>query len=124
MLDIDYFKRLNDTAGHQAGDDCLRAVATMLSESLQRAGDVVARYGGEEFAVLLPETDKADAQHLAERLRARVDAAGSITVSIGVATVVPPADASGCETLVRNADSALYEAKRAGRNRVVASGAA
>ncbi|HVE72816.1 MAG TPA: diguanylate cyclase [Thermoanaerobaculia bacterium] len=119
MLDIDYFKRFNDTAGHQAGDDCLRLVAQALADSLHRAGDVVARYGGEEFAVLLPETNGADARQLAEGLRERVAATGNITVSIGVGSVVPPRDASGCELLVRAADEALYEAKRLGRNRVV-----
>jgi diguanylate cyclase (GGDEF)-like protein len=129
MLDIDYFKFFNDTAGHQAGDDCLRSVARTLLETLHRAGDVVARYGGEEFAVLLPETDVEHASQLAETLRARIEALriphaasplGNVTVSIGAATVVPPRDGSGCEELVRVADAALYDAKRLGRNRVVA----
>jgi diguanylate cyclase (GGDEF)-like protein len=128
MLDIDYFKLFNDTSGHQAGDDCLRSVARALSETLQRAGDVVARYGGEEFAVLLPETDAGHALQLAEMLRAKIDSLvivhtasplGRVTASIGVATIVPPPDGSGCEELVRVADAALYDAKRMGRNRVV-----
>ncbi len=119
MIDIDYFKVFNDTHGHQAGDECLRVVARTLSESLHRAGDMVARYGGEEFVVLLPETEADSARAMAETLRARVAANSSVTVSIGAATVVPPPDASGCEEFVRVADTALYEAKRAGRNRVV-----
>jgi len=129
MLDVDYFKFFNDTAGHQAGDDCLREVARTLAASLQRAGDVVARYGGEEFAVLLPETEADRAQQFAETLRQRIEALGiphagsplaNVTASIGVATVVPSHDDSGCEELVRGADIALYEAKRSGRNRVAA----
>jgi diguanylate cyclase (GGDEF)-like protein len=129
MLDVDCFKAFNDTAGHQAGDDCLRDVARTLAASLQRAGDVLARYGGEEFAVLLPETDAAHAEHLAETLRRRIESlgiphpgspTGTLTASIGASTVVPSADATGCEALLRAADAALYDAKRAGRNRVAA----
>lgn len=127
MLDIDFFKAFNDTAGHQAGDDCLRRVTQTLSESLHRAGDCVARYGGEEFAVLLPETDAPQALTLAEMLRERIDALaiphpasplGRVTVSIGVAALVPPRDGTACDELVRIADTALYTAKRLGRNRV------
>ena len=129
MLDIDYFKAFNDTAGHQAGDDCLRRVAQTLLDSLHRAGDLVARYGGEEFAVLLPETDAAHAQRMAEMLRGCIhelqiahpaSPLGRVTASIGAATVVPPRDGTGCEEFVRVADAALYDAKRLGRNRVVA----
>jgi diguanylate cyclase (GGDEF)-like protein len=98
MLDIDYFKSFNDTAGHQAGDDCLRRVAQMLRESVQRAGDMVARYGGEEFAVLLPETDADRASQIANRLREHIEEMrlphpsspfGQVTVSISVTSVVP-----------------------------------
>ncbi|HWS72818.1 MAG TPA: diguanylate cyclase, partial [Thermoanaerobaculia bacterium] len=84
MIDIDRFKQFNDTHGHQRGDDCLRAVALALSDSLQRAGELVARYGGEEFLVLLPDTDAAHAARTAEMLRQRVEAHGSVTISIGV----------------------------------------
>jgi diguanylate cyclase (GGDEF)-like protein len=128
MLDIDFFKAFNDTAGHQAGDECLRRVAQALREPLQRAADLVARYGGEEFAILLPETGAEHAQRLAWMLCDRVSALriahpaspfGHVTASIGVATVVPPRDRSGAEEFVRTADAALYEAKRQGRNRVV-----
>ena len=128
MLDVDYFKFFNDTAGHQAGDDCLRGVAHTLAASLQRAGDFVARYGGEEFAILLPETDADHAERFAETLRARIETLriphpgspmANVTASIGVATLIPSHDGVGCEELVRRADVALYEAKRSGRNRVV-----
>ena len=127
MLDIDHFKAFNDTAGHQAGDDSLRRVAQTLCESVQRAGDLVARYGGEEFAVLLPETDGEHALEIASRLREKIEAMnlphpssplGRVTVSIGVASVVPPRDGSGSGDFVRVADAALYDAKRQGRNRV------
>jgi len=127
MLDIDYFKSFNDTAGHQAGDDCLRLVAQTLRESVQRAGDMVARYGGEEFAVLLPETDADHARQIATRIREHVEEMrtphpsaplGYLTVSIGVASVVPPRDGSGSGDFVRVADAALYDAKRQGRNRI------
>ena len=127
MLDIDYFKAFNDTAGHQAGDECLRRVADALRESVQRAGDLVARYGGEEFAILLPETGAEHARQIATRLRERVAAMqvphpaspfGHVTVSIGVASVVPPRDGSGSDDFVRVADAALYDAKHQGRNRV------
>ncbi len=127
MLDIDHFKAFNDTLGHQAGDDCLRQVAQTLRDSAQRAGDLVARYGGEEFAVLLPETDGEHALQIATRLRERIEELdfhhpsadlGRLTVSIGVAAVVPPRDGSGAGDFMRVADAALYDAKRQGRNRV------
>ena len=127
MLDIDYFKAFNDTAGHQAGDACLRRVADALRESVQRAGDLVARYGGEEFAILLPDTDSEHALQVAARLREHIEAMdlphpsaplGRVTVSIGVASVVPPRDGSGSGDFVRVADAALYDAKRHGRNRI------
>ncbi len=129
MLDIDSFKLFNDTEGHQAGDDCLRNVARALSDTLHRAGDVIARYGGEEFAVLLPATDAGHALQVAEALRSRIEALrmphgasplGIITVSIGAATAVPPRDGTSCGDFVGVADAALYDAKRLGRNRVVA----
>lgn len=118
MLDIDYFKRFNDEHGHQAGDELLRRVAQTLKETVHRAADLVARYGGEEFVVLLPETNAEDARCIAETLRARVAATGAVTASIGVATLVPSREGGACEELVRVADERLYEAKRAGRNRV------
>jgi len=125
MIDVDHFKLYNDRYGHPAGDECLRTVAAAISATT-RETDVVARYGGEEFAVVLPSTDERDAAASAERVRAAVaglalphaSAARSIvTVSVGVAATVP-SFASTPEQLVKYADSQLYEAKRAGRNRV------
>jgi diguanylate cyclase (GGDEF)-like protein len=125
MVDIDHFKAFNDAVGHQGGDDCLRRVAGALSASARRAGDLVARYGGEEFAILLNATDGAGAQVLGEQVRKAVEAlgiahpgGGSLTVSVGVASAVAGSDGAP-EGLLQAADRALYEAKRAGRNRVV-----
>jgi diguanylate cyclase (GGDEF)-like protein len=118
MIDVDKFKPYNDAKGHQAGDECLRLVASILRENLHRAADVVSRYGGEEFAVLLPDSDGEAARRTAERLRERVAERAPVTISVGVATAVPYRDlAPG--PLIGSADEALYEAKRAGRNRVV-----
>jgi len=127
MVDIDFFKRVNDTRGHQAGDDVLQAVAKLLGESI-REGDMLTRYGGEEFAVILPETDVDSAVVLAERLRQAVEntpiVSGlseeiSLTVSIGCASRSPLI--AKPEDLIRTADSALYAAKGSGRNRVISS---
>ncbi|HKO55370.1 MAG TPA: diguanylate cyclase [Thermoanaerobaculia bacterium] len=120
MIDIDNFKSYNDRLGHQAGDDCLRSVAEVLRSSVHRAADLVARYGGEEFAVLLPETDAERAAMMAERLREQVEQTCAATISVGAATTQPSRDAVDTEELIRRADSALYEAKRGGRNRVAA----
>jgi diguanylate cyclase (GGDEF)-like protein len=131
MLDLDDFKRVNDEHGHPRGDEVLRRVARAL-DSESRWVDEPARYGGEEFAVALPETGLAGATEVAERIRARVEAqevplGGSgevirITASIGVASL--PDSALDVEMLVAAADAALYEAKRNGKNRVVAAPAA
>jgi diguanylate cyclase (GGDEF)-like protein len=121
LLDVDHFKAINDGHGHQVGDEVLAIVARTLAETV-RDMDLVARYGGEEFVVLLPGTALDDAMGTAERLRtavARQQAPAPVTVSAGVATF-PDQAPSGAELLVL-ADRALYEAKRAGRNRVVAS---
>jgi diguanylate cyclase (GGDEF)-like protein len=125
MLDVDHFKRYNDTYGHQDGDLCLLAVARALAAQFRRTGDVVARYGGEEFALLLPVSNAENALRLAEEACAGIAAlqlphAGSpygiVTVSIGVAAMVPqPGDAA--QLLLREADAALYRSKQAGRNR-------
>jgi diguanylate cyclase (GGDEF)-like protein len=127
LIDIDFFKSFNDTYGHEAGDEILKKVASALAATLNRPADLVARYGGEEFVVVLPGTDAAGAAGLAERLRATVAglavphaksaAAAQVTISVGVATIVPPRDVAA-ETLVEAADQALYRAKREGRNRV------
>ncbi|HSL19234.1 MAG TPA: sensor domain-containing diguanylate cyclase [Methylomirabilota bacterium] len=126
MIDIDHFKPFNDRHGHTAGDGCLRAVAGSLSESFGRATDLVARYGGEEFAVILSEAPHDQALERAEDLRRRVAALElpevpaeiRVTLSAGVATVVPD-ERSTAGDLLRCADSALYTAKREGRNRVL-----
>jgi len=121
ILDLDHFKALNDTHGHVAGDDALRAFARILRTTF-RAGDVICRYGGEEFALLLPAADLENAWSKAETFRSAVEQAmvssngrtlGSLTVSVGVAT---SADFQDPEELIRAADAALYQAKRMGRN--------
>jgi two-component system cell cycle response regulator len=121
MVDIDHFKSLNDTHGHQAGDEVLRNVAAALAIEC-RDFDTPARYGGEEFAIVLPGCGPEEALKIAERLRGAVAAAPSvvpITASAGVATF--PGHAGDADTLVRAADDALYESKRAGRDRTTAS---
>ncbi|HEV3001773.1 MAG TPA: sensor domain-containing diguanylate cyclase [Solirubrobacteraceae bacterium] len=118
LLDIDRFKLLNDTHGHLAGDDVLRAVARCLRDEV-RLGDSVARYGGEEFAIVLPGMDASGAEAAAERLRLRVAALRpgvAVTVSAGVASY--PVHATEPVALVRAADGALYASKRDGRDRV------
>jgi diguanylate cyclase (GGDEF)-like protein len=126
MIDIDHFKLLNDRYGHPVGDGCLREVARALQRALMRQDDVLARYGGEEFIVLLRDSPAADAQAVAERLRAtvqnlRIENAGSpervVTVSVGVASA-ELTDEAAAARMVENADRALYEAKCAGRNQV------
>lgn len=133
MIDVDYFKRYNDTYGHQGGDECLRRIAGAMSGVVKRTSDAVARYGGEEFSILLPATDPEGACLVAERIRAAVEAlalphAGSeiadhVTVSIGVASVIVSSGDAPTQ-LVGAADKALYRAKKEGRNRVVAAEAA
>lgn len=125
MIDADEFKVVNDRHGHATGDEVLKMIASVSGQSL-RERDVLARFGGEEFAVLLPATDLTDGYAVAERIRASVAAAvvptadgGTIrvTVSIGVSTLAS-ADHE-CRALFDSADSALYDAKRGGRNRTV-----
>jgi diguanylate cyclase (GGDEF)-like protein len=130
LIDVDHFKAYNDHHGHQAGDDCLRGVAAVLAREARRAGELVARYGGEEFVVVLPGIDAAEARDFAERLRAAVEAeaiphghapAGPyVTLSMGVASSQPRHEADA-EALLKDADVALYLAKRHGRNRVLAA---
>lgn len=127
LVDIDYFKRYNDTYGHQAGDDCLKQVAQTIKKAVKRTDDLVARYGGEEFAVILPHTKLVGAfmvaQTIQERLtRLQLPHAGSevsdyITLSIGIATLIPSATTLP-EKLIALADEALYKAKAGGRNRI------
>ncbi len=129
MMDVDHFKAFNDTYGHVSGDACLRAVATILKEVPRRPADTVARYGGEEFACILPDTDLAGAMAVAEKIREAVldlhlphdasAAADWVTLSLGVLTVKTCDDRLLPEEMVRLADEQLYEAKSAGRNRVL-----
>ncbi|MBV8960519.1 MAG: diguanylate cyclase [Actinobacteria bacterium] len=121
MLDVDHFKRFNDTHGHQRGDEVLEELGKLLTGVI-RASDTAYRYGGEEFTVLCREATLDGAAGLAERLRARLEqrmAADNVTASFGVAAA--PADGTEPATLVGAADRALYAAKRGGRNRVVTS---
>ena len=146
MIDVDYFKRFNDSYGHVAGDQCLRAVAQALAQRARRAGEVAARYGGEEFAVLLPHADIAAARRLAELIcqtvrELQIAHKGSaiaphVTVSVGVACIAEVPESAGAQSrdvaaddtatggatvLIEAADRALYDAKLTGRNRVVAA---
>ncbi|MDD2699968.1 MAG: diguanylate cyclase [Sideroxydans sp.] len=128
MMDIDYFKLFNDKYGHQAGDDCLKQVADQIARAAPRGTDLAARYGGEEFMLVLGETDQDGVMWIAERVRQMVAdlkvphyATGSkfVTISCGVVSVLP-GDRVSLEMLLQSADAALYQAKRAGRDRVVA----
>ena len=130
LLDIDFFKRINDGFGHDAGDEVLKEFARRLGLNV-RAIDMACRYGGEEFVVLMPETDGPDALHIAERVRSQVadvpfvindGRSMQVTVSVGVATSQGLGDSP--EALLKRADEAVYEAKQSGRNRVVVKAAA
>lgn len=122
LVDIDHFKRVNDTHGHLAGDAALRAIAATLARNL-RPHDMMARYGGEEFAILLPDTDLNIAKLVAERLRNSAEQTliqhdalvFRVTISVGIA---PSRQEEALETLIAEADQALYRAKQQGRNRV------
>jgi len=123
--DVDHFKKYNDTFGHVAGDECLRRIAQVLREALDRPGDLVARYGGEEIALVLPSTPPMGARDLAEKIRVLVSSMSSIeadakpvTVSIGYGTIEPPRDSS-MEDFIKAVDQALYRAKQQGRNQTV-----
>lgn len=128
LIDVDNFKNYNDTLGHLAGDEVLQALADVLQEHL-RVSDIAARYGGEEFAVMMVNVDRGQAVEAAERLRGviedhdfeqeEIQPSGNLTVSLGVAAC--PADGDTAEELMREADEALYRAKREGKNRVRAA---
>jgi diguanylate cyclase (GGDEF)-like protein len=131
MLDIDHFKRFNDTHGHQLGDQCLKLVGRTLAGQLRRPADLVARYGGEEFCVVLPETPVNGATAIAELLRRKIARLElplqhgqghiGVTVSMGVASLVPKTDTPPGQ-LLDLADGALYQAKAAGRNTIRVAG--
>ena len=127
MIDVDFFKSYNDSFGHVMGDETLRSVAQVLAKSCSRSGDLVARYGGEEFAIILPNTSLDGACSLANSVRRAVQALAiahvapvadaTVTVSIGVATMVPEQDLKPI-ALIQRADIGLYQAKESGRNRI------
>jgi diguanylate cyclase (GGDEF)-like protein len=147
LIDVDYFKRFNDSYGHVAGDGCLQAVAQAIGKRARRAGELAARYGGEEFAVLLPQTSRDDAVRLAELMCKTVreqavphqasEVSPFVTISVGVACIANPPKAAatlsrdavsvpspGATILIEAADQALYRAKTGGRNRVAIAGEA
>jgi diguanylate cyclase len=128
MADIDHFKRVNDTFGHPIGDQVLKIFSSLVLNNV-KGRDVVARYGGEEFALILPQTDLEGAKRLTEQIRTQLESKrwtvkrdgqpiGKLTASFGVAQLTPEEDS---ERLIRRADAKLYEAKKSGRNRVVAT---
>ena len=126
MIDVDYFKKINDSHGHLAGDHCLRQIAACIQKSVRRPVDKVARYGGEEFAVVLPGTDYGGARFVAENIRLEVELLRirfenqhiPLTASIGIGVCVPQNNIDE-KYLIRIADEALYRAKQGGRNKVV-----
>ncbi|EIJ41982.1 diguanylate cyclase (GGDEF) domain-containing protein [Beggiatoa alba B18LD] len=130
LADIDYFKAYNDTYGHLQGDDCLKQVAQSIESAVHRSTDLVARYGGEEFAVILPDTEKTGALHIAKQIQAKLQTLALphskssvsqlLTLSIGVASILPQGDSAnpntGVNLLIQKTDNALYQAKSVGRN--------
>jgi diguanylate cyclase (GGDEF)-like protein len=130
MMDVDHFKGYNDHYGHPAGDECLRRVAEVMQNSLRNPGDMVARFGGEEFIAVLPQTSLEVAMQAAERVRKAIEELGMrheasetlpvVTASVGVSCVNAASPSASPDTLISNADRALYDAKRQGRNRVCA----
>ena len=121
MADLDRFKKINDTYGHDAGDRALKTISQFLQKNI-RDVDAIARYGGEEFVMLIPDADKEAAYCLAQRLReelgkVKFEDLPPITISLGIATF--PSDSTDIEDLIKKADAAMYEAKQKGRNRVV-----
>jgi len=129
MIDIDHFKRFNDTYGHLAGDQCIKLVADTVKRCFARGSDLVARYGGEEFVALAAGVERRQARERAELLREAIReltgerngrAAQLVTVSVGLATMTPD-ERLAPEDMLDAADRALYQAKRQGRDRVVAA---
>ncbi|MGK7901463.1 MAG: diguanylate cyclase [Hormoscilla sp.] len=128
LCDVDYFKRYNDTYGHQAGDDCLRKIAQAISSAVKNPAYLVARYGGEEFAVIMPNTSIKGAVHIAEAIKIELEwlnipheqskVSKSVTVSMGVSSTIPTNSVSP-SALIAITDAALYEAKKQGRDRLI-----
>lgn len=126
LLDVDYFKEYNDHYGHVAGDECLQKIGHALADIIERPGDLVARYGGEEFAFILPETSEEVCSALAEKIKKRIGSlmithvfspeTGCITCSLGVLTIITPGLTP--REILNTVDLLLYNAKRAGRNRI------
>ena len=125
MIDVDHFKAFNDLYGHLEGDSCLKAVADTISSHMRRPGDLVARYGGEEMVALMPATDQVAAMFMAAGIVQAVrdlaiphanSSEGVVTVSAGVAGMIPTMGVDSPLTLLKRADQALYEAKNSGRN--------
>jgi len=130
MIDVDHFRRINDSLGHQAGDEVLKELGALFKKSIRGGSDIACRYGGEEFAIILADATSEGARRRAEDIRAAVKRlelryggkpVGGLTVSLGVALF--PYHADQATTLLRKADEALYQAKSAGRDRVVVSDA-
>ena len=127
LIDVDFFKRYNDSRGHQAGDECLVKISDLIAATLNRPSDVAGRFGGEEFAIILPNTDPEGAYHVAESIRQKVEALkvtyteesdDVVTLTIGLISIAG-ARISSIENFVKEADSALYRGKSGGRNTVV-----
>lgn len=128
LIDVDYFKRYNDSYGHQAGDDCLIQIAQTVQTAVAGSRDMVARYGGEEFAVILPEGSQERVYQVARQIQALVQdlaiphrqskVSSIVTLSLGIATLLPKSTFS-VDELIAEADAAIYEAKARGRNRIV-----
>ena len=131
LADVDFFKLFNDTLGHQAGDQCLKDIAQALNELVRRPGDLVARYGGEEFVIVLADTPLRGAVIVAEKMRQAIEDLGIehktskiakvVTISLGCARMIPTRSVSK-ELIIRQADKALYQAKKDGRNRIAVAG--
>jgi len=128
IIDIDFFKGINDTLGHQAGDDCIKQVASILSASIKEPSSVIARFGGDEFAILLPDTDRESSAEVAEQLRQSIEIAAIphnhssvskyVTISLGVSCVIPT-DKKSLNEFISNGDKALYQAKKQRNNTFV-----
>ena len=117
IIDIDYFKSLNDTYGHQAGDECLKIIAALLKRFSKRPSDICARYGGDEFAIILPEVRPGQAVEIARRINGRLQKTDfhHVTLSFGVAELGPEMDS---RTLFENADKAMYMAKEKTKDKI------